>query len=1265
MQMPNSSEVITLTPGQQMAIEVRDANVLVAAAAGSGKTKVLVDRIVSKVTDKDNPVNVDQFLVVTFTNAAAAQMRDKIRGKLQKALSKNPSDEHLCRQQLLVNRADICTIDSFCLKLVKENFNMLDIDSSFTIGDAGVMEMVKSEVMDNLFEELYDKGDKEFKVLVDIFGLKNNEEELRKAVANVYSKASSYPIPMAWYSNAKSSFDIKSEDVFNNLKWVEYYVNSVKAEIADIRREIDEVEAVCNLPDGPAVYVETLEADRALVERIAEATTYEDLRIALADGWTGLPRMKKGDCDEDIKDKAQKLRNKYKKRVGMLIPTKTYQQVVEEQEHLASYVIPLIKLTERFEEEYMKEKKLRRMFEFSDIAHMAHSLVCSAYDVDGKPIPTELAKNISMGIEEIYIDEYQDSNFLQEEILYCVSGNYRDCPNMFMVGDVKQSIYRFRMARPDLFIGKYDTFKDTGDNVKILLNNNFRSRAEVLLPVNYFFYQLMGKELGGIVYDASASLVPSALFPQPNEEEAPLVSHNTEIMVLNLEDIEDTARPEQEDAEDDMENLANLELEAHMIAGRIKELLDKDNGMLVCEEIEVDGQEQKIYRKASYKDIVILVRSMKGVGEVFYNVLSAHGIPSYLSDPKGYFDAVEVRVVMSLLSVVDNSKQDIPLAAVLMSPMARLDESDIAVICDYTKEKKLQYLYDKCQLYMLEIEDEITKKLKTFFELLENLKDNKNKLSISQLIWEALEVTGYYTYVSAMPMGHRRKANLDMLLDKAEVYENGYYKGLFNFLRYVDKLKVNQVDFGEAAVVNEDEDVVRIMTMHSSKGLEYPIVFVSALGKYFNREDNKKNLIINNDYYLSMKYMNRNKRYSKDTLVREAFKDINISEGLAEELRVLYVALTRAKEKLVITGYVKKYTELMNKCEKLMKHSDMLLPYTNRKKADSFIDLLVQTMARFDRLKDAYEVADKLNIKVFDKSMLAVSTNRSIEDRVQKVERLLEQLESQVNSETTEEILKSFKRDYSYQKITQLKSKLSVSDIKKMKAFDGTGYDDSEFACKALEYEKFQDDSEGEDTQSEKEVAKPTEIQEEQKANSTSGKLTGAMRGTVVHKCMELIDFASLEGETNLYKFAVAHKKALKERGIFDDAELRAINCKKVANMLKSNLGQRMIKAAIRGELFKEQQFSIGFAATKVFDLDDMDDLDDTIIVQGIVDGYFVEDGAIVVMDYKTDACDEDTLIGRYKAQLKYYGDTLSQLRGLPVKEMIMYSFGMEKEVSL
>lgn len=1255
--MPNSSSAFSLTPGQQKAVDVRDANVLVAAAAGSGKTKVLVDRIVGKVTNKEKPVNVDQFLVVTFTNAAAAQMRDKIRGKLQKALSSDPTNAHLCRQQLLVNRADICTIDSFCLKLVKENFNMLDIDSSFTIGDAGVMEMVKSEVMDKLFDELYDKGDKEFKVLVDIFGTKDREDELRRAVASVYNKASSYPIPSLWLSNAKSSLCIKDEAEFNSLSWVEYYVDSVKAEVADVIRDINEAEEVCNLPDGPAAYLNAVEADKALIEQILACATYQELKNSLSGGWTGLARVSSGQCDEQLKKDFQDIRKKYKGKVTKLLPSKTYQEVVDELEHIATYIIPLIKLTERFDEEYMKEKKLRRMFEFSDIAHMAHSLVCSGYDVDGKPIPTELAKNISLSIEEIYIDEYQDSNFLQEEILYCVSGNHRAYPNMFMVGDVKQSIYRFRMARPDLFIGKYDTFEDTGDNIRILLNNNFRSRAEVLLPVNYFFYQLMGKDLGGIVYDESVSLVPSALLPQPTEEEAPLISQNTEIMLLNLENTDEDQRPNQDD-EDEMENMANLELEAHMIAGRIKELLDKENGMLVCEEIEVNGEEQKVYRKASYKDIVILTRSMSGVGDVFYNVLTAHGIPAYVSDPKGYFDAVEVRVVMSLLSVVDNSKQDIPLAAVLISPMAGLDESELAIICDYSKEKKLQYLYDKCQLYMLEVEDDITQKLHSFFELLEELKNKRNRLSISQLIWEALDATGYYTYVSAMPMGHRRKANLDMLLDKAEVYENGYYKGLFNFLRYVDKLKVNQVDFGEAAVVNEDEDVVRIMTMHSSKGLEYPIVFVSALGKYFNREENKKNLIINNDYYLSMKYMNRKKRYSKDTLIRDAFKDINICESLAEELRVLYVALTRAKEKLIITGHVKQYTRLIDKCEKLMEEPELLLPYANRKKSNSFIELIVQTMARFDKLKDAYEVADKLIMKVVDKTMLAVSTKKSIEDRVKKVEKLMEQLEDQADSGITEKIIKSFQRDYPYQRVTEINGKLSVTDIKKQKAFDGAGYDLGDYENKALYDDSFADD---EETDTAKMAEEKMEAAEE--SGHTIGGLTGAQRGTIVHKCMELVDFASLDGVSKLYDYAVTHKKSLGDRGVFDNTELRAINCKKIANMLKSDLGKRMIKAAVNGQLFKEQKFSMGYDAGYVYD--GVKSQDDIIIVQGIVDGYFVEDGAIVVMDYKTDACDEETLIGRHKAQLEYYGDTLSKLRGLPVKEKILYSFYLEKEVSL
>ncbi len=1227
--MESPKKTLTLTPGQEKAVKIRDANVLVAAAAGSGKTKVLVDRILGKVLDKDNPANVDDFLVVTFTNAAAAQMRDKIRGKLQEALEKEPENEHLSLQQLLVNRADICTIDSFCLKLVRENFNMLDMDSSFAIGDPGMMELIKSDVMSQLFERLYDEEDEGFKLLVDIFGNKNQEEDLKKAVSDIYYKASSYPVPDMWLDGARNSLNIDTVEDIDSLPWIQYYMKVSKAELNDIKLKAEEILDICQLPAGPDKYVTAVSGDLEIIDHLIAAGTYEELYQRIPTKWPNLTSCRGDAYDKELIDKAQKIRNDYKKAVKEKIaPGKSSLQLMEELRAIATYLVPLIDLTKAFMQEYMQEKKNRRMLEFSDIEHMAHSLVCQGYTERRTPIPTKLAKSISEGIKEIYIDEYQDSNYLQEDILTCVSGNHRGEPNMFMVGDVKQSIYRFRMARPDLFIGKYNFFAEEGKNVKILLNNNFRSRAEVLLPINYFFYQLMGEDLGDIIYDEAVSLIPTMDFPEPEEAIASRISHNTEIMLLNLEEGEEQTGTEDED----LENMKNLELEAHMMAGRIRELVDPDKGMYVYDE------DLKDYRRASYKDIVILTRSMKGVGEQFYNVLNSYGIPVYVSDPKGYFDAVEVRVIMSLLSVVDNSKQDIPLAAALLSPIAHINESELARVCDYAKLNKLDYLYDKCQLYILDNEDAISAKLSTFFDMVDKLKAMKNKASISQLIWEALDMTGYYTYVSAMPMGHRRKANMDMLLEKADAYEDGYYKGLFNFLRYVDKLKTNQVDFGEAAVVSDDEDVVRIMTMHASKGLEYPIVFVSALGKQFNKSDYSDNLIINSDYYLAMKYMNRNKRYAKESFIRDAFKEINKAEGMAEELRVLYVALTRAKEKLIITGHTKKYTSLMEKLSSLNNAGEVLLPYSTRKKAQTFIELIMAAMVRFEQLGGTYQVEDKLTMEVIDREKLLAGLVKGQVDATFDVDQLMDKLDANVDESTLQLIKDSFGYIYPYEKLSQVKSKMSVSDIKKQKAYNGAGYDDSEFEYKAVERESFADDS---------------------------SNLNGAMRGTIVHKCMELIDFASLEGVKNLYQFAVDHKKSLKDRGIFDDTELRAINCRKIEKMLKSDLGQRMIKAAVRGALFKEQQFSIGFPADQIYDLAELEAIDDTIIVQGIVDGYFVEDGEIVVMDYKTDACDEETLIGRYKAQLDYYAQTLSKLRALPVKEKIMYSFKMEKEVPL
>lgn len=1244
-----------LTEGQQKAVDVRAANVLVAAAAGSGKTKVLVDRILGKVTDETNPVNVDDFLVVTFTNAAAAQMREKIRKKLLEALEANPEREHLKLQQLLINRADICTIDSFCLKLVRENFNLLDIDSGFAIGDPGMMELIKSEVMDRVFDELYDNGDKEFQLLVDIFGTKNKEEDLRKAVSDVYYKASSYPVPGKWLEEAIKSLRLEDESSLDSIPWVRYYMDIAHSELMCCKEKALEILQLAQLPGGPEKYIDAVNKDLEYIEKLLQAKTYKHLYEASPWEWTRLSGGKKKDSDPELLEKAKKLRNAYKAQIkDKIAPKRSDKELTEELKHISTYLIPLVKLVSTFMDAYMLEKKSRRMLEFSDIEHMAHTLVCEGYDHESRPIPTELAKNISLGIKEIYIDEYQDSNYLQEDILSCVSGCHRGDNNMFMVGDVKQSIYRFRMARPDLFIRKFNSFTEEGANVKILLNNNFRSRANVLLPINYLFYQLMGKDLGGIVYDSSVSLIPTMKFPEPEEDVKSKVGGVAEVMVLNLEQ---DGEVEQESANvyddgDDMSNAENLELEAHMIAGRIKQLVDKETGMFVLDE------ETKSYRPASYRDIVILVRSMKNVGEKFYNVLNSYGIPVYVSDPKGYFDAVEVRVVMSMLSVVDNSRQDIPLAAVLMSPIGGLNESDLAIVCDYSKLKEVDGLYQRCQLYIVNFQDEISRKLKTFFDLLDSLKFIKNKVSISQLIWEVLDRTDYYTYVAAMPMGHRRRANLDMLLEKADAYEDGYYKGLFNFLKYIEKLKVNQVDFGEAADFGDDEDIVRIMTMHASKGLEYPIVFVSALGKQFNSSDYKDKLIINSDYYLAMTYMDRGKRYSKETFIREAFKEINMAEGMAEELRVLYVALTRAKEKLIMTGHTKRWTGLMEKFSGIEQQKDILLPYDIRKKSKSFIEMIIAAMMRHKELAPAYDIEDMFQLNVISRDGLMndiVGTKLGeTEDRPD----IMEVLQGDVDTELLRLIREAFSYAYPYGEFVRLKGKMSVSDIKKLKAYDGAGYDDSEFESSDLKRETFVDQEASEEPVND---AEP----ETTKKSKDRKLLDGAARGTIVHKAMELIDFAFLaeDASISLYQYAREHKKWLGEKGIFDAEELKAINCRKITNMLKSKLGQRMIKAAAMGQLYKEQQFSVGFKAKDVFQVNTDMDTDDTIILQGIVDGYFVEDGQIVVMDYKTDACDEDTLIGRYKAQLDYYADTLSKLRGLPVKEKIMYSFSMEKEV--
>ncbi len=1241
------------TREQQSAIDIRGKSILVSAAAGSGKTAVLVERIINRVLDKENPVDIDEFLVVTFTKAAAAQMRDKISERLWSELEKAPDNEHLMKQTVLINRADITTIDSFCLRIVKEYFSVLDIDADFNIGDRGETELLKADVLEDLFEEKYNCENEderaEFCRLVNIFGGDRNDSGLKELILKIHTLASSYPMPEKWLEEAKNALDIKDRETLENTLWMKALFGYAKKITGEALFMAKEAEMLTNAACGPYKNAEVSKSDIELLEGFEDVKCYEELSRAVKNiSWQRLKSCKGDDFDETLVNRYAKIRGDYKQLIKKLDICKTpCEEIVSQLNSMGEYLIPLIEITEDFSFRYMEEKKQKHIVEFADVEHMAYRLVCEGIEKnkDGhgreteRVVPTEIGREIGERYREIYIDEYQDSNYLQEYILTAVSGIAREENNLFMVGDVKQSIYKFRMARPDLFIGKYNTFspydvEGGADEVKLELKNNFRSRAVVLDAVNYFFYQLMGADMGGIDYTRDVALVPSREF----EDAAGLnISRSTELMLACVTDKERT------EDDDEAQEESKQEQEAVMIANRIEELVNSDRPLYVYDE-KISG-----YRKAGYGDIVILLRSVAGYGDIIYNTLTAQGIPAYIDDPHGYFEATEIRVVMSLLAVIDNSRQDIPLSAALLSPIAGLNENELALICAYAEKNldRKNILYDKCIYYAENVSDSVADKLNTFFEMVDKFKEEKVTLSISQLILKVYNITGYYYYAAAMPAGKRRKSNLDMLVDKARRFENGAYKGLFNFLRYVDKLKVNEVEFGEAGKQGENEDVVRIMTMHRSKGLEYPVVFVSGLGRRFNTNDVRRNIQLHSDYYISSKLMDMKKRYRKNSVMREAVILLARQESFAEEQRILYVAMTRAKEKLIITGYIKDYEDFVEGID--IGYKKMLLPYSIRNSEKGFLSWILAAMKRYDYYMEQGLTKAVIETRLVSPDMLVEKKVKEETDRGISMEEFVANAMLLGENEAYKKYKESFDYVYPYEPLTKIKSKMPISEIKKMKAFDGESYD---VGAPVKEWQQ--------EICKQEKIYKPEEICKPDKYDhGSNNNLTGAERGTIIHKFMELLDFAVL-GNGDYINDIRNSLKRLVEAKVFTEEEKNAVNETKINNMLKSDLGQRMIAAAKCGRLKKEQQFSIGIPVKEIYKNVDSDDI---VIVQGIIDAFFYEDDGIVLMDYKTDRADEAELIGRYHAQLTYYALTLNRLTGLKVKEKLIYSFHLNKTI--
>lgn len=1262
------------TDKQQKVIDARNASILVSASAGSGKTAVLVERILQKVikdkaTDGER-YNIDDFLVVTFTKAAAAQMREKIAARLEKELENKPEDEHLAKQLVLVNHADITTIDSFCLRVVKEHFSLLNLDSVFQIADNGMIALLKADVMKELMDEQYNRKDEGFYRLLDYFECQNSDENLQSAIYRIFDIASSYSNPKEWIAASKSRLLLQTTEELKNTDWLNAFIKTVKAQASDVLVMIKELIGFCESGDGPDVYLPALEADLKKVMMICESHDYDTLRQAFLEGWARLATAKKDKYAETAIQACKDRRDAYKallKECNYF--NDTLEDIVEQLQSVSRFLVPLLDITALFMDRFDAIKEKRKIMTFADVEHLAYQLVCAG-KAEGKQIPTEVGRQISKRYKEIYIDEYQDSNFLQEDILCCISGMHRNDYNLFMVGDVKQSIYRFRMARPDLFMRKYNTFSNEGDEIKIELLHNFRSRDIVLNTTNFFFYQLMGEDFGGIRYDQNAALVSGRTFPV---EEDKNISKTAEILVVNCDgstEVEDT--PQTVDAS----HMTGLQLEAYMVAQKIDALVNGDNPLYVFDE------SRNSYRKAMYKDIVILTRSIKGTGETMRGALATQGIPVYLEDPKGYFHAVEIRVVLSLLAVIDNSRQDIPLLAVLLSPIARLSENEVACICGRFEEKRGQsaLLYDKCMHYMDAYEDTIGNKLHAFFDLLTELKQAKTTISISALLWEALQRTGYYDYAAAMPMGEKRKANIDMLLEKANAFENGYYKGLFHFLRYIEKLKLQDADFGEANVLGDDENVVRIMSMHKSKGLEYPIVFVSGLGKQFNKRDTNQMLVIHSDYGLASLMFSEKGRYKKKTFVRNVYRSLLDNESIAEEMRVLYVAMTRAKEKLYLTGAVSSYEDCCQKLTYPVGEDSYLLPFGARKKAKGYMEYILAGMQRYNTLADTLKVRDIIDVTVYSVSQIAANIHAKMMFNQIPKEELKAMALASPRNDYYKQYEAAFSYEYPYIAYTKLNAKMSISDIKKMKAYDGIGYDaDIEFMTASEEQAetqaemqtaaqtKMQADMQVEmqtEAQTKMQAGMQVEMQAETQAEAqTKMQITGAMYGTILHKFMELLPFEGFLSVSpkDYYSHIKAYKQQLLEQGIFNEEEINVISVRKIVSMLESSLGQRMIRAAANSKLFKEQQFSAGIKPSALEK--DLPDTEDLVIVQGIIDAFFYDGDALVLMDYKTDHANAETIQGRYKAQMDYYAQILEQLTGCKVKEKIFYSFHLGSEI--
>ena len=1233
--IPVKPENVTWTDDQWKAIYATGQDTLVSAAAGSGKTAVLINRMIEKVVATEEPINVDELLVVTFTNASAAEMRHRMAEALEKAIAENPTSAHLRRQLSLINKAQISTLHSFCLAIVKQYAYMLEIDPGFRIANQAEVTLLRDDVLADVLEAAYDTVDEEktqaLYRLVDSFTSDRDDQAIEILMSKLYDTSRVHAEPFKWLRTLPEAYKLADDVTIDDVELSKYVKLTVKHSLEEAFVLVSEMREITLQPDGPAPYAETAEIDFAMIQegiRISHEGTWQELYDYFGTvKWTTLKRVTKDAVvNPDLQELAKKKREAAKKIVNKMKDTyfvRTPARLLEEIRLMAPTIETLVELTEQFSEQFRIAKLERGIIDFSDLEHFALQIL--TIEEDGELQPSPIALDFTKRFKEVLIDEYQDVNLLQETILQLVKRGEEHDGNLFMVGDVKQSIYRFRLAEPELFMRKYGKFVEEPDDtgMRIDLNANFRSRQEVLHGTNYVFAQIMGKRVGEINYDERASLKPAAPY---DDKEVPV-----ELTILHppQEDVDgedELAEPVATEASD-LEELKKSQYEARFIIERIQQLMAE--GTTVYE--TKSGTE----RPLKYSDMVILMRSMTWSADLVEEFKLA-GIPLYAESSKGYFDALEVMIMLNTLKVIDNPYQDIPLASVLRAPFVGLTENELAKI--RLAEPKAPF-YDALKQFVRSegrgVQSATFEKLQRFMLQFDHWRDLARRGSLADLIWKIYLDTHYYEMVGAMPNGKQRQANLRVLHDRALMYEQTAFRGLFRFLRFIDRMRTRGDDLGTAKSIGEKDDVVRLVTIHSSKGLEFPVVFVAGMGRPFNKMDFHNPYLFDQDYGLAVKAIDPEDRITYTSLPFLAMKEKKELEMRAEEMRVLYVAMTRAKERLILVGSVKNWEKTREKWQDAQNLPlDAPLQEYVRARANSYFDWVGPAVARHS---DFAPLADE-PYKTFDNPsrwfVQAMSTLAFDYETPVNHEELQQQFVTIEDQALFEDIKHRFQAQYKFQKSTLKRSKTSVSEIKRIENLQRQEEPEYFFTAPKKQQTMI--------------APRPAFLQEK--------RMTGAEIGTVVHAVMQHVPQWGFTTVQEVEAFVAD----LVEKQLLTEAEAKVVPCAKIVHFFTTDIGQRFKEAK---QIRKEMPFTISR----------VDEDGDAQIVQGIVDCLFEDaHGRWVLLDYKTDRIQahfaeepalSKELLGRYAVQLRVYSEAIESILQIKVSEKVLYLFDIGKEL--